>query len=154
DHRFVTVYVYLADVGAHEAPVHLLPGSHVFGATQFQHDIRRDARSDTWLYADRRGNEMRGKLATVTGAAGHVGIWHASLIHGGPVVKNGLSRISLRYIIARDPDAKACALDELDKQAKGPLFLEEDQTPGARADAYGQWNMSVTDFIRYGYERE
>lgn len=154
EHRFVTLYVYLGDVAAHDAPVHILPGTHLLGATPFQHDIRHDAAADTWIYQDGAGGRVEGKMDLITGKTGHTGIWHPCLIHGGPPIKDGNFRVSLRYLVARDPNAKTCALDDINRAVKGPLFLEEDQTPGARASQDGQWNMRMTDFIRYGYARE
>ncbi len=151
DHRYITLYVYLDEVTENDAPVHLLPATHILGATPFQHDINYNADKDSWIYTGPSAEAVESKMLRLTGAGGYAGLWHSCIIHGAPPVKEGHLRISLRYLIGRDPDATACGLDDINWHIRGPLHLEEDFTPGSRATYDGLWNLRMTDFIRMGY---
>jgi hypothetical protein len=151
EHRFITLYAYLGEVTPFDAPVHILPGTHALGATPFQHQVTCNDSTGIWTYQDDKGNRIESHMQVLTGTAGYVALWHPCLIHGAPPVKEGHFRISLRYLIARSPGDAPCLLDEMNSTIKGPLYLDEDYTPGAKADKYGQWNLRMTDFIRRGY---
>lgn len=148
EHRLLTLYAYLDDAGADDAPLHLLPGTHVLGATPFQHDVRRIPGTDDWLYRDGKGHEVTSRLKTITGKAGYAGIWHSCLLHGSRYIHSGKPRISLRYLVARSDDPAPCLLDEINRKITGPLYPEEDTTAGATARADGFWTMEHTDFTR------
>jgi hypothetical protein len=152
EHRFVTLYVYLGDVSLDDAPVYIMPKTHLLGATPFQHDVRYDAPTGGWTYRDGRGGSVSGQMLPVTGKTGHAGMWHPCLIHGGPPIREGHFRISLRYLVARSLDPAPCALDAINQTVKGPLFLETDTTAGANANPDGMWNLKMTDFIRRSYD--
>lgn len=147
--RFFTYYVYLDEVTQADAPIQLMPGTHRFGATQFQHDVTYQP-DGSWLYRD-GGRSMTTSLETLTGPAGFAGMWHSCLLHGTPPVGEGHFRLSLRYIVARSPDPAPCGVDSINTQVEGPLYQEKDFTPGANAGADGFWNMKATDYIRYSY---
>src|SRR5215469_6017064 len=80
DADFVTLYVYLHAVGAHDAPLYLLEESHRLGGTLFPHELARDG--GAWRYRDGRGGELRTRQVMLTGAAGSVAMWHACTLHG------------------------------------------------------------------------
>lgn len=152
EHRYMVLYVYLDKVTENEAPVNLLPGSHVFGATPYQHDVRYVDATDTWRYQVPSGGVVENKMKILTGDTGHAGLWHPNLIHGSTPVKSGHMRVSLRYLIGRGRDDGPCMLDDINSTIQGPLFLDQDFTPGANANYDGTWNLRMTDFIRKGYE--
>ena len=152
EHRYITLYVYLDDVTESDAPVHLLPGTHVLGATPFQHDVRYESDKDKWLYTSSTGENIESRMLKLTGKGGHAGLWHSCLVHGAPPVKEGHLRISLRYLIGCGANTENCGLDEINKHIRGPLYLNEDFTPGSRANYDGSWNLRMTDFIRIGYK--
>lgn len=150
EHRIITLYIYLHDVTPEHAPVALLPESHRFGATPYQHDITYNKAKNQWRYTDTRGHTMQAVLKPLIGHAGYAAMWHPCLIHGGggAVANDDQMRLSLRYILARSDDPAPCALDEINKTIKGPLYLEEDYNPGARANKDGTWNLKTNDFLK------
>ncbi len=152
DPRYITFYVYLGNVTLDDAPIQLLSQSHKFGATPFQHDVRYDAASDRWIYANPEGHKLVTSLKTLTGDAGYAALWHSCLLHGAPPTKDGHFRLSLRYIIARSANPAPCALDDINQTIQGPLFSDSDYTPGANTNRDGFWNLQVTDYVRQGYE--
>jgi len=120
---FITVYVYIHDVSEQDAPLHVLPGSHVLGATVFPHDLNRGA---TGLWRYRNGEqEIHCQEKKLVGKAGYVGAWHACTLHGTQPDVADSERISLRYLIARDPDVEHAAIDSINQGLRGRLSLEE-----------------------------
>ena len=146
EHRLLTFYVYLDEVGVEDAPLLLLPGTHVLGVTDFQHDVRRDG--EQWYYRDGRGSGLRSRMEVMTGGAGHVGLWHSCLLHGSGYVRSGRPRISLRYLVGRGKGSAPCGLDAINAQVAGPLYPVCDSTAGHTAGADGMWTMRSTDFMR------
>jgi len=126
--HFITMYVYLDQVTVRDAPLHVLPGSHKFGATKFPHQLDMLSK-DIWRYANgESGDNARSgtfKCELLTGAAGQVSLWHPFIIHGTQPDANSSPRISLRYLIqVADPDANVdCALHDLNQRIDGPLAL-------------------------------
>lgn len=120
---FVTLYVYLHEVGRHDAPLYLLDGSHALGATVFPHDLRPDGPGH-WIYGDRRGQERLLRQEVLTGPAGRAAIWHACTLHGTQPDAADHERISLRYLLARGRAASA-GLDTVNASLRGPLMLAE-----------------------------
>jgi hypothetical protein len=119
---FITLYVYLHDVGAHDAPLFLLEDSHKLGGTLFPHDLTRSA--DGWLYRDGRGHEVQTHQHLLTGQAGYAAMWHACTLHGTQPDAADNERLSLRYLIARKPGASAPGMDAVNATLLGPLSLE------------------------------
>ena len=121
DADFVTLYCYLHPVTRADAPLYLLDGSHRLGATVFPHDLRRDG--EGWLYGDRAGQEVACAQRILTGDTGFVAIWHACTLHGTQPDAADHERISLRYLMAKKPGARA-AIDEINAALQGPARLE------------------------------
>ena len=120
DADFVTLYVYLHPVGAHDAPLYLLEESHKLGATMFPHDLSRDGAG--WRYRDRIGGEMATRQTMLVGGAGFAAMWHACTLHGTQPDAADNERLSLRYLFAKRPGAKA-GLDAVNATLRGPIRL-------------------------------
>jgi len=153
EHRCLTFYVYLDDVTVDDAPLQLLPGSHLFGATPFQHDVNYLPESNEWIYRDLKGNSLTTPMKTLTGKAGYGGIWHSCMLHGTPPVREGHFRMSLRYLVAHAPSSATAAIDEINQHVRGPLYLEKDYTPGSNAGTDGFWNLRLTDYVQASYQQ-
>ena len=119
---FITLYIYLHEVGAHDAPLFLLENSHVLGGTLFPHDLTRTA--EGWTYRDGRGHEVRTRQHLLTGQAGYAAMWHACTLHGTQPDAADNERLSLRYLIARKPGVAAPGMDAVNATLLGPLSLE------------------------------
>jgi hypothetical protein len=122
DADFVTLYVYLHDVGAHDAPLYLLEESHRLGATLFPHDLARQG-DGAWRYRDGRGGEMLCSQRKLVGEAGYAAMWHACTLHGTQPDAADNERLSLRYLLARRPGAP-CGLDLVNATIDGPIRLD------------------------------
>jgi len=119
---FITLYIYLHDVGTHDAPLFLLEDSHRLGGTLFPHDLTKNA--DGWLYRDGRGHEVQTRQHLLTGKTGYAAMWHACTLHGTQPDAADNERLSLRYLIARKPGALAAGMDAVNATLLGPLSLE------------------------------
>jgi hypothetical protein len=120
DADFVTLYVYLHPVGAHDAPLYLLEGSHRLGATVFPHDLARDG--EGWRYRDRRGGEVATRQIMLVGGSGFAAVWHACTLHGTQPDAADNERLSLRYLFAKRPGVRA-GLDAVNANLRGPIRL-------------------------------
>jgi hypothetical protein len=117
---FVTVYVYLHEVGAHDAPLFLLEDSHRLGASVFPHDLTRNAAG--WTYRDGRGGEVETTQELLTGPAGYAAVWHPCTLHGTQPDAADNERLSLRYLFAKAPGERA-GIDEVNAGLGGPVSL-------------------------------
>lgn len=134
---FVTLYIYLHDVSAADAPLFLLPGSHAFGATQFPHALERLG-PQTWAYGDGAGRQAALHETRLLGPAGTVGLWHPFTLHGTQPTAGDAPRLSLRYLVARGPGP--AGLDRVNAGIEGPLASAEvrrDLDPAGRAQLSG-----------------
>ena len=120
DADFVTLYVYLHPVGAHDAPLYLLEDSHRLGGTMFPHDLTKGGGG--WRYRDGRGGEVMTRQTLLVGGAGFAAMWHACTLHGTQPDAADNERLSLRYLFARRPGAKA-GLDAVNSSLRGPIRL-------------------------------
>ena len=120
DADFLTLYVYLHPVGAHDAPLYLLEESHRLGGTMFPHDLARAGGG--WRYRDGRGGEVTTRQVMLTGGAGFTAMWHACTLHGTQPDAADNERLSLRYLFARRPEARS-GLDAVNATLRGPLRL-------------------------------
>jgi hypothetical protein len=125
DADFVTLYVYLHPVGAHDAPLYLLEESHRLGATMFPHDLARE--SAGWRYRDRRGGEVATRQTMLVGGAGFAAVWHACTLHGTQPDAADNERLSLRYLFAKRAGAEA-GLDAVNASLEGPIRLVDTRT--------------------------
>jgi hypothetical protein len=58
----------------------------------------------------------------LTGPAGYAALWHGCTLHGTQPDAADAARLSLRYLFAKAPGAKA-GIDEVNAGLKGPLSL-------------------------------
>lgn len=117
---FLTLYVYLHPVGPQDAPLFLLEGSHRLGGTVFPHQLERTGEA-AWTYGDGRGSSVATQQRLLTGPAGFAAIWHACTLHGTQPDAADHERISLRYLLARGPNA--AGIDAVNATLAGPLSL-------------------------------
>lgn len=145
DHRMITLYVHLDDVISEEdAPLVLLPGTHNFGATPYQHSVKYCPKTDNWDYNFGDG-VFKAISKKIYGTMGYGLIFHPLVLHGTHTIKNGY-RLILRYTLFC---SKAyCGLDKINESISGPLYLTYDYNAGQRIDDNGLWNLQVSDFIR------
>jgi hypothetical protein len=125
DADFVTLYVYLHPVGAHDAPLYLLEQSHKLGATMFPHDLARAGPGQggaCWRYSDRIGGEVMARQIMLVGGAGFTAMWHACTLHGTQPDAADNERLSLRYLFAKRSGVRA-TLDEVNRALRGPIRL-------------------------------
>ena len=148
EYRYLTLYVYLHPVTMAEAPVIVMPGTHKLGATPFQHDIVWRESTKDWLYTAPNGDSTTTTTYPILGGTGFTALWHPCLLHGGGGPARGDSRLSLRYLVARDPNVENCLLDEINKTIGGVPYLSNDYTPGANAKKDGFWDMKMSDFLK------
>lgn len=145
DHRIITLYIHLDDVlGEDDAPLVMLPGTHRFGATPYQHDVRYLPESKRWAYTagDRRYETESRNFYGHTGSAL---VFHSLLLHAAHTIRNG-RRLILRYTLTCGKEP--CGLDAVNRSVEGPLFLETDYNAGRRVGSDGIWNLEMTDFVR------
>ena len=122
DADFVTLYVYLHPVGRMDAPLFLLKGSHVLGATAFPHDLAR-LDEETWHYRSPENGSVDVRQILLTGQAGFAAIWHPFTLHGTQPDAADHERISLRYLIAQKPATRG-GIQSVNAGLRGPLRLE------------------------------
>ncbi len=126
DADFVTLYIYLHPVGAHDAPLFLLENSHHLGATLFPHDLTRNDAG--FLYGDRKGGTVQTTQKMLTGPAGYAAMWHSCTLHGTQPDAADNERLSLRYLFAKAPRALAAGMDAVNANLAGPLRLSATRT--------------------------
>lgn len=118
---FLTLYVYLHPVGPHDAPLHLLDGSHALGASVFPHDLQSDG-PGAWRYRNGAHGEARVRQRVLTGETGFAALWHACTLHGTQPDAADHERISLRYLFASAP-GRTGRIAEVNAGLRGPLSL-------------------------------
>jgi hypothetical protein len=127
-HDFITLYVYIHDVDQHDSPLNVLIGSHKFGTSTFPHILEKTA-SNSWRYTDDKQRSMECEQRILTGNTGYVGIWNPYLLHGTQHIGEVKEmRLSLRYILARDPNAQSPIIDDVLAGVDGPFYIERART--------------------------
>ncbi|NNG03464.1 MAG: hypothetical protein HKM95_05110 [Inquilinus sp.] len=152
---FVTLYVYLHAVGPLDAPLQLLAGSHLPGVSRFPHDLdHRPGAAPVWRYAAEAGAPIDCRPATILGGAGHAALWHACTLHGTQPHGGTAERLSLRYLIAKDPAADT-ALDAVNRTLRGPLAAAEtradlaaDGAPALAGNAINRTATHIEEAVR------
>lgn len=119
---FITLYVYLHPVDVVDAPLFLLEGSHVLGATTFPHALTR-VNAKTWRYEGADGHAVNVVQKVLTGQTGFAAIWHPFTLHGTQPDAADHERISLRYLIARRSTVPV-GMDTVNATIRGPGRLE------------------------------
>jgi hypothetical protein len=136
---FITLYIYIHDVGAKNSPLYVLPGSHKLGATVFPHSIEKSGGDVNRLeYSDGRGHSIATEYHKLLGPVGTANLWHPFTLHGTQPNKDDQPRFSLRYLISREPAAESCGLDLVNSSIKGPMSLENTRDDLAKDGAAGK----------------
>ena len=123
---FITLYVYLHEVGPRDAPLYVIPGSHLLGATRFPHKLTKTGGGDPTAirYTDDHGRSMDLHHRMLVGGAGSAYLWHALMLHGTQPDRADHERISLRYLIARgDAAPGTVGIDRVNAAVDGSLSL-------------------------------
>jgi len=136
---FVTCYIYLAPVGPDDSPIYLVPGSHRLGGTVFPHDLRvLDADGTRILYRADEAHQAELPVHRLTGPAGTGYLWHSCMLHGTRLHVGSQPRISIRYIVRKDPSSSDALLDranrELLRSASLPITRVDVDENGAVRD--------------------
>ena len=117
-------YVYLENVTANMSPLHIVPKSHIFGATTAPHDLK-SLGGNKILYNDGRGKSEEFDSKMLTGATGNVFFWSQYNLHGTmPTSITNIPRVSLRYLIERGKSTEKCIIDKFLKTIDAPLSLK------------------------------
>lgn len=118
--NFVTLYIYLDDVGLDEAPLTMLLGSHCLGATEFPHDLKlSDCENRVWMYRSPFG-EQQCIEKQFTAAAGSAAAWHPCTLHGTTPATSRKARISLRYLISTSHEHNhVCTINKMNETLSG-----------------------------------
>jgi ectoine hydroxylase-related dioxygenase (phytanoyl-CoA dioxygenase family) len=126
---FVTCYIYLAEVGIEDSPIQLIPGSQRLGGTVFPHDlvVLDDAETRIRYRADEHEVEL--PIHVITGAAGAGYFWHSCMLHGTRLHTGTMPRVSIRYIIQKDPADSDTLLDRANRE-----MLRSASLPRTRVD--------------------
>lgn len=123
DADFLTMYVYLEDVGMDDAPLHILPGSHGLGASVFPHRLEPDRATENWRYANDEGECGAYPHRVLTSPAGSVFFWHACLLHGTQPDRGQRERLSLRYLIEPGEGFASSEMARVNEGLRGPVRL-------------------------------
>lgn len=111
---FITLYIYLDDVTENDAPLYILPKTHIQGCHTFPHDLTT-VDNKKYLY---NGIQVAEELI-LTGNVGTCYFWHSCLLHGTKPIKNYKERISLRFLISK----KRSLIDLCNDSIQGNLKL-------------------------------
>jgi hypothetical protein len=121
---FITLYIYLEDVTANMSPLHVIPKSHIFGATTAPHDLK-SVPGNKIQYSDRKGKSAEFNFKMLTGTPGSVFFWSEYNLHGTmPTITTTVPRVSLRYLIERGKATDECIIDKFLKNIDAPLSTE------------------------------
>ena len=120
--NFVTVYIYLDKVDINCSPLHVIPNSHIGGATSFPHNLENKKKNI--IYKPNKNKKVRSKIKKLLGGAGSTFVWHPFILHGTQPQKYDKPRISVRILVEknRQSDLK-CEIDNVNKKIKGNLSL-------------------------------
>ena len=118
---FIVMYIYFSDVSETDAPIYILPTSHIYGAQKFPHKI--DYKENKILYSPDKKKKVSLDEVKLTGDSGTVFFWHSLLLHKTTIVKNSKPRISLKVVIEKNIKDKGL-IDTIDKKISEKLILE------------------------------
>lgn len=114
---FVTVYVYIDDVARGQAPLFILPRSHLAGEDSFPHHLTMtNADAGTWTYKSRIGRECKSNQVILERPKGSVFCWHALTLHGTQPATVLEPRISIRYLIKKGQHNKHTLIQALNER--------------------------------------
>jgi hypothetical protein len=125
DSDFLTMYIYLEEVGEDDAPLHILPGSHRLGASVFPHRLELGSKRGFWRYANDEGSTGEYPHKVLTAETGTVFCWHGCLLHGTQPDRAPRERLSLRYLIEPGTGYEASEMARINAGLDGPIRLSE-----------------------------
>jgi hypothetical protein len=124
DPRFITLYIYLHDVTEDDAPLWVVPKSHLLGATKFPHNIESLGGQRLKYSDDKSLNSLTLSSQPLIGRIGSCYFWHSNVLHGTTQVNGPFPRISLRYLIERDSDSEIrTAIDVVTQSCLNNAFI-------------------------------
>jgi hypothetical protein len=120
--NFVTLYLYLDEVGLSYSALRILRTSHKLGVTVYPHSLRRSSADRRyWYYSDPDGNHLKCEDITVVGDAGSAFVFHCMTLHGTGYNDSKNPRVSLRYLIMKGPKSgDDTLLDRANMNVTGP----------------------------------
>ena len=119
---FITVYIYLDNVDKNCSPLHVVPNSHLGGATSFPHNLKSS--NNELLYKPNKKILIKSKIKQLLGNAGTCFVWHPFILHGTQPQKNDKPRVSVRILVEKNRRGKLnCEIDQVNKKIKGKLSL-------------------------------
>ena len=118
---FLIMYVYFDKVTLNDAPIIVVPGSHLYGAVTFPHTI--DETKNSINYSPKKNKNVNLSYKIVTGEAGTVSLWHSLTLHRTNVVKSKVPRISLKVVFEKAGEEE-CLMDFADQKIDGSLLLD------------------------------
>ncbi|HEY7687829.1 MAG TPA: phytanoyl-CoA dioxygenase family protein [Dongiaceae bacterium] len=122
---FVTLYLYLHPVRREDAPLYVLPESHRLGATVFPHDLAKlPGDPVTWRYSDALGHSVVCRQKMLVGETGYAAFWHPCTLHGTQPDIADNERISVRYLLQKQPGAGRTGIDAVNDTLLGPIALD------------------------------
>jgi hypothetical protein len=114
DGDYLTVYVYLTDVGESYSPLHILPKSHRLGPTLFPHNLKKTNNESTVQYSKNNKDYDTFEDRKLIAKKGTVFLWTALTLHGTKLSNALKPRISLRYTFKKRSSSVGL-IDELYK---------------------------------------
>ena len=118
---FLVMYIYFEKVTLDDAPIIVVPGSHIYGAGTFPHSIIE--RKNSIKYNPKNNKNVYLPVKVVTGEIGTVNLWHSLTLHKTTIVKSKYPRISLKIVFEKTSDDE-CMMDVMDNQISGNLLLD------------------------------
>jgi len=123
DSDFITVYIYLDDVGENSSPLYILPGSHALGVSTFPHSLTRQE-NNQYTYQNDYLDSKLCDLLKLTGLAGTMSYWHCNTLHGTQPHIDDKPRISVRILVEKNAKSNTgCEIDLANEVSTGSLSL-------------------------------
>ncbi len=117
DGNYLTVYVYLTDVGESYSPLHIIPKSHRLGPTLFPHNLKKTNNESTVQYSKNNKDYDTFEDRKLIAEKGTVFLWTALTLHGTKLSSALKPRVSLRYTFKKKSGSVGL-IDELYKDLK------------------------------------
>ncbi len=118
---FITLYIYLHNVGNSDSPIYVLEGSHKLGATEFPHNLIEN-KDKTWDYSY-NGMTKNCKNIKLTAPVGSCFYWHCSTLHGTQPNAGDNERISLRLMYSKSSNKIKSIIDDVNNEIEGSMSI-------------------------------
>ena len=114
---FVTAYIYLENVDKNSSPLHIIPNSHLLGASIYPHKIEKFTKNTINYQANKKN--LISKFSVLVGGQGSLYYWHPFLLHGTQPHKKDVVRISVRLLVEKNRQVLiGCDLDKVNNNIK------------------------------------